>query len=279
MSSLVLPLRRRLRLPRLAWPLPALATWLAAWAANVLLLRLQASAEAGLLAGLLLSLAMSWPQTTRWRRLFVAGGFPLSYVAAGLAGPLPAWAWLLPLAVLALLYPRRAWTDAPLFPTPCGALRELAAAVPLPASARVLDAGCGLGAGLAELRRAYPQVRLEGIEWSRPLRLVCAWRRPDAVVRRGDMWAASWADHDLVYLFQRPESLPRALDKARREMRPGAWLASLEFFAAGVTPTAQLRGADGRPVWLYRMPSVAGEPSPPPAAAGGSGVQIPAETP
>jgi hypothetical protein len=70
---------------------------------------------------------------------------------------------------------------------------------------------------------------------------------------RGDMWAASWADADLVYLFQRPESMARAWAKAEREMAPGSWLVSLEFEIAARTPVARLEGAGGRPVWVYRI--------------------------
>ena len=62
-----------------------------------------------------------------------------------------------------------------MFPTPAGAL-GLARLVPLPPEARVLDAGCGLGDGLRELHREYPQTQLAGVEWSWPLRLACAWR-------------------------------------------------------------------------------------------------------
>ena len=79
--------------------------------------------------------------------------------------------------------------------------------------------------------------------------LRCRWAR----VRRGDMWRGSWAAHDLVYLFQRPESMPRALAKAEAEMRPGSWLVSLEFEAAGRRPHAVLRPRGGRPVWVYRL--------------------------
>jgi hypothetical protein len=47
----------------------------------------------------------------------IAAGFPLSLALTGAAG-LPAWAWLVPLALLLLVYPLNAWRDAPLFPTP-----------------------------------------------------------------------------------------------------------------------------------------------------------------
>lgn len=58
----------------------------------------------------------------------------------------------------------------------------------------------------------------------------------------------------MVYLFQRPESMPRAADKAARELRRGAWLASLEFAVPAFTATQVLYCADGRRVWLYQSP-------------------------
>ena len=44
-----------------------------------------------------------------------------------------------------------------------------------------------------------------------------------------------------------------ALAKARAELKPGAWLISLEFAVAGEQPSGRLDGAQGRPVWLYQI--------------------------
>ena len=240
---------------RAAWPLPALLAWSLAWGLHFGLSSAVASPLLGFALPTLLGVALSTLAATRWRRFFIAAGFPLSLAASGASGGLPTWGWLLPLAALALLYPARTWRDAPLFPTPAGALDGLSALAPLPAEASILDAGCGLGAGLRELHRAWPRARIHGIEWSWPLALLCALRcRRFASVRQGDIWRADWSCHDLVYLFQRPESLPRAIEKARRELRSGAWLASLEFEAVGVAATGVLACRDGRRVWLYRMP-------------------------
>lgn len=243
----------RERLARL-WPLPALMAWSAAWIAAALVSRAGVGDAVAWIVGLLMGVVLAIPAATRMRAVITVAGFPLSWLAATGAGSLPPWAWLAALAVLAALYPARTWHDAPLFPTPADALDALARSVPLPPGARILDAGCGLGHGLRALRRAYPEARLEGVEWSRPLaalaRLACGW----AVVRRGDMWARSWHEFDLVYLFQRPESMDQALRKARAELRAGAWLASLEFEAAGWPAQACLRCPDGRSLWLYRSP-------------------------
>jgi SAM-dependent methyltransferase len=237
----------------LPWPLPALAGWALGWTAHTLGAQAGAGPGTAFALGTAVGAAAALTGSTRWRRIIVAAGFPLSFAALD-AAALPAWAWLAPLALLALLYPRRAWRDAPVFPTPAGALDGLDRAAPLAPGARVLDAGCGAGDGLLALRRAYPDAQLSGIEWSWPLVLLARLRCGFARVRRGDLWTGDWSGCDLVYLFQRPESMARAIDKARRELRPGAWLASLEFEAVGMRPTQVLRSAGGKPVWLYRAP-------------------------
>jgi hypothetical protein len=232
---------------------------------------------AGLLGLVVSGLGMRWSHRP-WRRVLIALGFPLSWSVWLLRAPTEAtltlsssdarwnWMiermdsaiWLLPVALLALFYPLRTWGDAPLFPTPRGALEGLPQALNLPdsalASLKVLDAGCGLGAGLREWRRVLPGAQLTGWEWSRPLRLMCAWRLPWATVSRRDIWAHSWAEFDVVYLFQRPESMPRAWAKACAEMTPGAWLISLEFEVPGHLPERVLAHGRSKPVWLYRLP-------------------------
>ena len=254
------PLRRSsapapaLRVPALRWPLPALLAWAAGWVAMLGLLRSAAVTPVLAVAGgLVVAAVPALFAATFWRRVIVAAGFPVSLLATGAAGVVPAWAWLLPLAALALAYPVTAWRDAPMFPTPRYALAGLDRHVALPAGASVLDAGCGLGHGLRALRAVWPQARIAGVEWSWPLAIATRLRCPWARVTRGDMWRGSWAGHDLVYLFQRPESMARALAKAQAEMRPGSWVVSLEFEAAGRRPHARLDLPSGRPVWIYRV--------------------------
>ena len=249
-----LPRASAARMSALRWPLPALLAWLAGWAAMLGLLRTAALPPALAVAtGLAVAAAPAVFAATFWRRVIVAAGFPVSLLASGGGAVLPAWAWLLPLAALALAYPVTAWRDAPMFPTPRDALAGLDRHVVLAPGAAVLDAGCGLGHGLRALRAVWPQARLAGVEWSWPLALAARLRCPWARVARGDMWRGSWAALDLVYLFQRPESMARALAKADAEMRPGTWLVSLEFEAAGRRPHARMDMPSGRPIWIYRV--------------------------
>lgn len=237
----------------LRWPLPALIAWVGSWLCYGGLLRAGVAVWVSLGSATALGVLFSVLAGSFWRRLAVAAGFPLSLLLSG-AVSVPAWAWLLPLLMVALIYPMNAWRDAPLFPTPASALEGLARQAPLPAGASILDAGCGLGHGLRALRAVYPQATLHGIEWSWPLRaatgILCSW----ASIRQGDMWRADWSAHDMVYLFQRPETMPRAVEKASAELRPGAWLASLEFPATALQPTAVLNNDQAKPVWLYRAP-------------------------
>ncbi len=237
----------------LHWPLPALLTWGGTWLLYRLLLapNLPALAAVGLATatGVLASVMA----TTFWRRLAVGIGFPLSLLLSGSVS-LPAWSWLLPFALILLIYPVNAWRDAPLFPTPAAALVDLPRHAPLPDGAMILDAGCGLGHGLSALRAAYPAAKFFGIEWSWPLRALAALRCPWARIRQGDIWRADWRAYDMVYLFQRPESMPRAVAKAQAELRPGAWLVSLEFVAQAWQEQAVVQTVEGKPVWIYQAP-------------------------
>lgn len=242
---------------RLRWPLPALLVWGLAWGVFTALGAAGLGRGPASAAALLAGVAGAAGAAGTWRRLMVAAGFPLSALALGGLTAWPPWAWAMAALALLLAYPLRAWRDAPFFPTPARALDGLERAVALPAGGRgaqVLDAGCGLGHGLRALRRLWPDARFEGVEWSRPLAWLATGRCRFARVRRGDLWADSWAAFDLVYLFQRPESMARAWAKAEREMRPGAWLVSLEFPVPG-QPEAARVGA--RPAWVYRVGAAA----------------------
>ncbi len=240
----------------LPWPLPALLGWLAAWLLFTQLQRWLPPTPA-LLAACALGVLASVLGSNWWRRALIAVGFPLALALSGALGgalTFAPWIWLLPLGALLLVYPLHAWRDAPLFPTPEGALLHLPTHAPLAPGAAVLDAGCGLGHGLWALAQAYPLARIHGIERSRLLHALCARRYPWASVQRGDMWQTHWGAYQLVYLFQRPESMARAAAKAQAEMAPGSWLVSLDFAIPAVQPSARLRTVGGRSLWIYRLP-------------------------
>lgn len=241
----------------LRWPLSALWVWLLAWGGFVGLRLWGVAWLSSLLAASLVGVLGSVWGGTPLRRGVIALGFPLSWGVASGQLALPPWVWLLLLVGLLLVYPPSTWRDAPLFPTPPNALDGLRDAVHLPLAGHVLDAGCGLGHGLLALERVWPDVHLHGVERSWPLAWLCrlrCWPRRVASVHQGDMWVQDWGRYDMVYLFQRPETMARAMAKAAQELKPGAWLASLEFADAAWAPTLRWTCSDGRPLWLYQAP-------------------------
>jgi SAM-dependent methyltransferase len=247
------------------WPMPAFVTWLAAWGAYQGVAQNQGPVWLAFGAGSLVGVLGSFFGNSWLQRLVIAAGFPASLAALGYAAGMPVWVWLLPLIGLLVLYPIRTWGDAPLFPTPLKALDGLHRVAPLGGDRarggpRILDAGCGVGDGLKALRREYPHASIEGVEWSWPLMVICGLRCPWSDVHQGDLWKIRWRDYDLVYLFQRPESMFRAMEKASREMRPGSYLVSLEFEVPGSKPVATLLGPGGQRVFVYR-PATETDPS------------------
>jgi len=251
MSDLSAKFLERLRV----WPRPALGAWVAGW----LILQICLGAGVGSWPAIALGWLPSWliaqAVPGRWRRVLLLGGWP-TLVGMATVADWPGWIWLGASGCLLLLYPLSAWRDAPFFPTPRGALTGLSRRIRLREGALVLDAGSGLGHGLVALRQAFPRARIEGIERSGLLVLACRLRRtPGVRTRRGDLWSVSWREYDLVYLFQRPESMEPAWRKARAEMRPGTWLVSLEFPVPGLTSTFELDGgaATARRVLVYRL--------------------------
>lgn len=171
----------------------------------------------------------------------------------------PLWA-LGCLTLLILVYPVQAWRDAPLYPTRRRSLAPLKGG-PWCKALRGLDLGAGLGDGLIALRTIAPATEWTGVEMSWPLVWVSRIRCPWARILRQDMWALDWAGYDLVYSFQRPETMSRLWEKARRELRPGSWVLSFQFAVPDLQPSWSAQNPDGQ--WLYAY-----------QVAGGSGGQV-----
>jgi hypothetical protein len=238
--------------PAWPWPLPALLAWLLGWGLWLAAQALGAPATLAWLAALAGSLALAWRCQGVWRRLLAALGFPLSAWALVPTGDWPSWLWLLMVLPLMAAYPPRAWRDAPLFPTPAGALAGLDRFVPAPAS--VLDAGCGLGHGLAALHAVWPQTRLHGVEWSRPAGPL------GGLALQGRVYPA--CRHVGRFLGRARSGLPlpaprehaARLGQGQAEMRPGAGWSAWSSLCRVRPEVACLKAAGRRPVWVYACP-------------------------
>jgi SAM-dependent methyltransferase len=171
---------------------------------------------------------------------------PLLFAASRLR--LPPWVWLAAFVTLALVYWNSFRAQVPLFLTNRATAAAVADLLPC-GGVRVLDVGSGTGSFICALARLRSDAEITGIE-SAPLPFVLSWLRarehPRVDVRRGDFFAAPWADHDLIYAFLSPTPMARVWDKARHEMRPGAILVSNSFSIPGREPDRIVEVADRR---------------------------------
>ncbi len=236
------------------WPAPALLAWGWSWLAYNAAQKVEIPHWAAILIPLIFSLIWTLHEESRWRKLFIFAGFPLSWAILQGSPEQSPWLWFLPIPALLLIYPPQTWKDAPIFPTPANALQGIEKLVPINTKDAILDAGCGLGHGMKALKSAYPQARIHGSERSIPLVIACWALHTWAKVSRADMWRQSWSDFKIVYVFHRPDTMPQAMKKAKSELKKGAWLLSLEFFDPDYTPTATWTCPDGRKVYAYQAP-------------------------
>ncbi|MFM8464721.1 MAG: class I SAM-dependent methyltransferase, partial [Burkholderiaceae bacterium] len=84
------------------WPLPALLAWTGSWVIYGGLSRLGVAAWLAMSLATLAGAMLSVLAATFWRRIAIAAGFPLSLLISG-SVTLPAWAWLLPLVLVAIV--------------------------------------------------------------------------------------------------------------------------------------------------------------------------------
>ncbi|MDX9886611.1 class I SAM-dependent methyltransferase [Thauera sp.] len=168
-------------------------------------------------------------RSARWWLPIHLGFVPL-LVAAQSLGLHPAW-HLAAFVALVLVYWTSFRTQVPLYLSN----RRTAAAVVdlLPAApARLLDIGAGTGSLLRPLARARPDCQFIGVELAPATWLIghlLAARQPNIDCQRGDIFARTWQDFDVVYAFLSPVPMAAVWRKAAAELRPGALLVSNSF--------------------------------------------------
>ena len=128
----------------LTWPVPALLAWGSSWLVFKGMQTIGASETIAFIVATCLGGFLSALAHTPMRKGLIVLGFPLSMAASSATLNVPPIGWLFLLGLIVLVYPRKAWRDAPLFPTPLNALRQLSELAPLKNKAIILDAGCGL---------------------------------------------------------------------------------------------------------------------------------------
>lgn len=240
-----------------SWPFSAILFWLGLWLLYYLIIAFNVSSVVAMVLTLSIASILAKKVSNRWRQWILIGGFIASWFLSTpffVVEAMPSWVWLLPLLVLLFSYPVQTWADAPFFPTPENALTGLSSKAPLDPGARIVDAGCGMGHALWELKKEYPLANVTGIERSTLLARIAAWRCKWTTIEQADIWKVNWSAYDMVYVFQRPESMQRTQEKAMSEMKAGSWLVSLEFEMTDCVATDKISISHGKIVWLYQMP-------------------------
>jgi hypothetical protein len=124
----------------------------------------------------------------------------------------------------------------------------------------VYDLGCGWGAQLVALARAFPDAQIRGIELS-PFPCLVAWLRtrslPNVAVRWGDVFRSDLRDAQAITCYLMPGPMPRLAAFLDGMIAPGALVVALAFWFRDRRPAATrgetgLRGAAALYVWPAR---------------------------
>ncbi len=165
----------------------------------------------------------------------------------------PAWAWVLPLSALLLVYGSSFRSQVPLFLSNRHTVERFAAWLGH-GGLQVLDAGSGTGSfslRLAQLRRDCSVSGFEQAFLPALLGRISARRLVNLQLRQGDFWKQDFARYDVVYAFLSPVPMPALWQKASAEMRPRSWLVSNSFPVPDRAADAVLEIGDRRRTRLY----------------------------
>jgi len=204
-----------------------------------------------LLQGACAALIARWIGAPRWWMVIHCSFLP-AVVLAGRLEIAPGW-YLTAFALLLLIYWRTDKSRVPLYLSNAATAQALLQLLP-PDSCALVDLGCAHGGLLRRLARARPDCSFVGIEHA-PLPWL--WARlaslglPNVQIRYGDFWRAELEPFDVAYAFLSPVPMPRLMDKARAEMRPGTLMISNSFAVPGAPVKRIVNVADRRATSLY----------------------------
>lgn len=206
---------------------------------------------AAVVQGACAALIGNWLGAPKWW-LAIHCGFLPSMVLASRLELAPGW-YSAAFVLLLLIYWRTDKSRVPLYLSNATTAAALVQLLP-PQPCRVIDLGCGQGGLLLRLARARCDCQFVGIEhaplpwlWARLTSLGQA----NLQIILGDFWQQHLAAFDIVYAFLSPHPMPRLIDKARAEMRPGTLLVSNSFAVPGTVAERVVAVADRRATELY----------------------------
>lgn len=217
-------------LKTLKWPTLSLFSWISDWLLFLILVQLD------FLSSIAFSIVLCFVviklfiiRTSKWKKIFLALGFPLSSFLLQINQASSTIGWLMPLLILLIVYPPKSWNDAPIFPTPKDALLGLNYILNLKNNSKILDFGSGAGHGIKAILQEWPKSYVFGVENSILLYLYTKIKYRKATIIFENMWDVHLSNFNVLYVFQRPETMTSIWKKAKKEMAPGSFVISLSF--------------------------------------------------
>lgn len=169
----------------------------------------------------------------------------------------PAW-YLGAFVVLLAIFWNSFRTQVPLYLSNRPTAEAVAGLFPADSSIRLLDIGSGTGSFVAAVAGMRPQWQVRGIETAPGPWLASRWRARtlgNTSVVRGDFFAATWSEFDVVYAFLSPVPMAAVWAKAKRELASGSMLISNSFPVPDRKPDQVVEVGDARStrLFVYRL--------------------------
>ncbi len=234
-------------LKAITWPVLSFVSWISDWLFFVLLIHLEIESSLAFFLVLFFILSKNLLiDLSKWQKLFLLLGFPLSSFLLQINQASSSVGWLMPLFILLLIYPPNSWKDAPIFPTPSNALNGLNFILDLKNNSKILDFGSGTGNGIRAILKEWPNSYVFGVENSILFYLFTKFKYPKATIIFKNMWDVHLSNFNVLYVFQRPETMNQIWEKAKKEMPPKSFVISLSFPIENINPiyTKHLKNHD-----------------------------------
>jgi len=201
--------------------------------------------------GICAALIGHWSAAPRWW-LLIHFSFLPAVVLAGRLEIAPGW-YFAGFVLLLSIYWRTDRSQVPLYLSNAATAQAVLQLMPQ-APCRFADLGCAHGGLLRRLARARRDCAFVGIEhaplpwlWAK----LASLSLPNLQIRYGDLWRVRLESFDVVYAFLSPVPMPRLMNKARAEMRPGTLMVSNSFVVPGAPVTLVVNVTDRRATSLY----------------------------
>lgn len=135
------------------------------------------------------------------------------------------------------------------------AISDLVRQTPEGPKGPVVDLGSGTGGTVRALAKDLPETPVVGVE-NAPLLFIWSWvltaifGPANASIRYGSLWSEDLGQYRIVYCFLSSEPMPRLIDKAKNEIKPGGLLVSNTFTDLGNTAEEVVLVGDSRETHL-----------------------------